>query len=107
MNHRLEILEDFEKNKEKYFRKIKEIASKYRGFAKVFGSFLEKGKFMAGSDVDILVFVPGVEKNRELKWKVLRELKKGVNENPRFEFHVVGEEGYKLYRKFVKKFRKI
>ena len=107
MEQRLKILEDFEKNKEKYFKNIKGIASKYGGFAKIFGSYLEKEKFFGGSDVDVLVVIPGIEKNRSIKWKVLRELKESVNENPRFEFHVVDKKGYEIYSRFIKKFEDI
>lgn len=105
MKERLKILKDFERNKERYFKKIKQIASKFGGKAFVFGSFLSKNKFLGGSDVDILICIPNL--NRKTKWVILRELKKSVNENPRFEFHVVDEKNFKLYLKMIKKWKAI
>jgi len=102
MEQKMKILKDFEKNKDKYFRGIKKVAEKYKGKAFIFGSFLRKGDFMGGSDVDILFFSPLLDKNRELKWRILRELKEAVNENPRFEFHVVDSKEFKIYTTFLK-----
>ena len=107
MEERIRILKDFEKNKDKYLDNIKRVAMKYNGIAKLFGSFLEKDKFFGGSDVDVLVFIPGIQKNKKLKWKVIRELKESVNNNPRFEFHVVDEGMYRMYLKLVKKFKEL
>lgn len=101
----LEILkrenEDFEKNKEKYFEKIKEIAKKYSAKVYLFGSYL-KNEALAGSDVDILFVIP---KNFN-RIEVLLELRKNVK-NRKFEFHVIYEDEEKVYLNFIKDYKLI
>ena len=102
LEERLKLIEDFKKNQVKYFRNIKKISRKYNGKSYLFGSFVKK-KFYGGSDIDVLVFIPHL--TRKKKWKILEELKDKVNRNPIFEFHVVGEDEFSLYKKFIKELK--
>ncbi len=96
-----EMNKDFEKNKEKYFRKIREIAEKYNGKAYIFGSYL-RGESLAGSDVDVLVVVP---ENVD-RLKVLFELRKEIK-NRKFEFHVLNKKEGKLFLKLIGEYMEI
>ncbi len=95
---------DLEKNKDKYFEKIKEIAKKYDLEIYLVGSRV-KGENLEGSDFDIVVFVP------DEKWKdwlkILRELREAVNENPYFEFHIYKKSWKGVLGIYYEKFKKI
>lgn len=93
--------EDFEKNKEKYFEKIKEICKKYEAEAYLFGSYL-KGEALAGSDVDVLIVIP----KKFNRIEVLLELRKNIR-NRKFEFHVIYNEEKSIYLKFIKDFLRV
>jgi len=102
---RLKAIKDFENKKHLYFRRIGKIVRRYNGKAYIFGSFLMKDGFVGGSDIDILVCIPQLR--REIKWEIVRKLKESVDENPRFEFHVIDKDEFELYRKFIKHMKKI
>jgi len=99
------INEDFEKNKEKYLENLKKLARELNFRVFLFGSFLEKEKFVGGSDVDVLIVVQ--ELTKEKRYKLLRKLKEIVNENPRFEFHIIDEKEFELRKRFIKKIKEI
>ncbi len=98
-------VEDFEKNKERYFLNLKRVAKTHNAKIFLFGSYLEREKFTGASDIDVLVVLSNF--TPELKYRILRELKEAVNENFRFEFHVISERDFKLRRSFIKNLKEL
>lgn len=99
-----------EKNLKKvdlYFSKLKAVAKKIDKNSKVylFGSFLEREKFTARSDIDILVKMRKINLNE--RPKILVKIRKALNFNPLFQIHLVDENGFKWYRRFIRKMKEI
>ena len=93
------ILEDFRRNKERYFSMIRQISKENNGKAYVFGSYV-KGGWKGGSDVDILIVIPD-DANRIA---ILNEISEKIR-NPIFEFHVIHEKEEKFYLRMIKDFK--
>lgn len=108
MSKLVEVLVKRRKAQEKYFKnylffskKIKKIAEKILGEAKViiFGSILRNE---TPRDIDILIVSPKF-KDREMKYKIYSKILKEIGiENP-FEFHFATEKEYReWYSHFLK-----
>ncbi len=98
-------IEDFEKNKEKYFFNLKKVAKMHSARIFLFGSYLEKERFTGASDVDVLVVLSNF--TPKLKYEILRKLKESVNENFRFEFHVISEKDFEERKEFIKNLKEL
>ena len=99
LDTRRSILEDFKKNRERYFSLIRQISKENNGKAYVFGSYV-KGGWKGGSDVDILIVIPDRAERRE----ILKEISEKIR-NPIFEFHVIHQKEEKFYLKMIKDFK--
>ncbi|BFI73327.1 hypothetical protein YN1_3140 [Nanoarchaeota archaeon] len=96
--------EDLDKNLEKYFENIKNIANKYNLEIYLVGSRV-RGDYLEGSDYDIVVFIPD---DTYKDWlKILRELKESVNENPYFEFHIYKKSWKEILDIYYKDYKKL
>jgi len=78
-----------------YARLIKEVTG---GKVIIFGSVVE-GKHTMASDIDVLVILDSIE-NRN---KVLMEINEILGEFHPFQIHLITENEFEWYRKFVKK----
>ena len=95
---------DLERNKDKYFKNLEKIAKKYNLEIYLVGSRI-KNEYLEGSDYDIVVFIPD---NRWKDWlKILRELKKSVNENIYFEFHIYKKSWKEILDIYYEKYKKL
>ena len=97
---------EYLKNIDYYLGKIKKIAEKHlREFEMyIFGSFAE-GKNAPSSDIDILIF--SKEVTPEKRVEILKDTYVELGFLHPFEIHVVDEEGFEFYKKFVRKFKRI
>ena len=90
-----------------YLKKIKEIVKREIPDAEIYlyGSVVE-GRFSIGlSDIDVAI-VSDRFKDREKKLEVFGKLIKEFFDSP-FEFHVLTEEQWNFYKKFIKSVKKI
>lgn len=96
--------EKYFKNYLKYAKKIKEEAIKSLGDCKiyVFGSVVE-GKAIPASDIDLLIVSKNTPKTMKERSELATKLLKAVGIFSPFELHLVNEEEFEWYKRFVKK----
>lgn len=89
----------------KYTRKIKSMAVSLVKDCRVFvfGSVVE-GKALPSSDIDILVVSKNTPKRMKERSKIVAEILKEIGIFSPFEIHLVTEEEFEWYKKFVKRF---
>ena len=97
------------KNIEKYLSLIKKRVKRTLGndaSVYVFGSFLNKRKFKPFlSDIDVLITSNKIRKSIRERAKIRAKIERGLPEI--FELHLADKEMFKIYRKFVRKMRKV
>jgi predicted nucleotidyltransferase len=95
------LIDDLEKNLGKYLKVIKSVAQRYGGKTYIFGSYM-KGRYIATSDIDILVEVP----DNVDRLQVLHEIRRLVP-NPRIEIHVLNRSDAEEFKKIMKSFKEL
>jgi len=92
-------------NYRKYAEKIKAIASKLLKDCKVFvfGSVVE-GKALPSSDIDVLIVSKNTPKKMKERAKIVAEIFRKIGIFSPFEIHLITEEEFEWYKRFVKKF---
>jgi len=92
-------------NYRKYAKKIKLIASKLLKDCKVFvfGSVVE-GKALPSSDIDVLIVSKNTPKKMKERSKIVAEIFGKIGIFSPFEIHLVTEEEFEWYKRFVKNF---
>ena len=90
-----------------YLREIKEIVQRECPDSEIylFGSVVNGNYSIGLSDIDVAV-VSDTFRDRDKKLDVFGKLTKSFFDSP-FEFHVFTEVQWELFKKFVKKYRKI
>ena len=90
-----------------YLKKIKEIVKREIPDAEIYlyGSVVEDRFSIGLSDIDVAI-VSDSFKDREKKLEVFGKLIKEFFDSP-FEFHVLTEEQWNFYKKFIKSVKKI
>ncbi len=92
---------DLDKHLWDYLKTIRDIASKYKGRAYIFGSYV-KGENIGASDVDVLIEIPdGVS-----RLEVLHEVRK-IIQSRKIEIHVLNESDAQLFKEIIKHYREI
>ena len=110
----MEFLREVYERRRKYFEQLNEYLKKIKEIVKreipdaeiyLYGSVVE-GRFSIGlSDIDVAI-VSDRFKDREKKLEVFGKLIKEFFDSP-FEFHVLTEEQWNFYKKFIKSVKKI
>jgi len=109
MDLQMEIVRKFEKfrkNYKKYVSEIRDLAIDVFGKAEVyvFGSVVE-GKTHPMSDIDVAVVVDDPSEDKRLE--LYRKIRERFGMLHPFEIHVLSNEEWKKYSKFIKKFENI
>jgi uncharacterized protein len=96
--------EKYFKNYRSYLKTIKNICMKELKDAKVylFGSFAE-GKYLPSSDIDVLIVSKNMPKKVSERSEIKAKIWKKIGLFSPFELHLVNEEEFEWYKKFVKK----
>ena len=86
-----------------YVRRIKEIVEEELGEAEVyvFGSILKGEAHPALSDVDVLVVSRNAPRSNDERARIIARIKRELGELNPFEIHIVTQQEYKWYRKFI------
>jgi len=96
--------ERYFKNYRSYLKIIKNMCMKELKEVRVylFGSFVE-GKSLPSSDIDVLIVSKNMPKMISERSKIKAEVWKKIGLFSPFELHLVNEEEFEWYKKFVKK----
>lgn len=91
-------------NLDKHAKEVKKLAEKYFGNCKVylFGSAVRRDYHVMLSDIDIAIVTDCIDRNRILRFKAEVSRKWDI-----FELHVVNEDMWDFYRRFIDKFKEV
>lgn len=91
-----------------YAKIIKKLAIELLGEAEVllFGSVVE-GKATMASDIDVLVISKNTPKRISDRAKITSEILKRIDVFAPFEIHLIKEEEFERYKRFIKKFLRV
>jgi len=102
--------EKYFKNYLKYVKILKENAKKILKDKNlkviVFGSVIEKD-YTLSSDIDILIISSKIPKKGIKRAKILGRIYNSIDIFSPFEIHLINKEDWKVYKKFIKKFKEV
>jgi predicted nucleotidyltransferase len=108
---------DYLISKEKYFRNylryakiLKENAKKILKDKKlkviIFGSVIERD-YTLSSDIDVLIISSRIPRKGIRRAKILEKIYDSIGIFSPFEIHLLNKKDWKIYKKFIKKFKEV
>jgi predicted nucleotidyltransferase len=102
--------EKYFKNYLKYAKNLKEIAKKILKDKKlkiiIFGSVIERD-YTLSSDIDIMIISSKIPRKGIKRAKILGKIYNSIGIASPFEIHLVNKKDWKIYKKFIKKFKEV